>query len=177
MPPTGLGLDDSYHTIRTSLVEELNSPLFDCYESFHRLIGLKEDVYRELYSLSAQDKDDTEIMSRVGQLDARLEQWKSSIPDEFRPGHPSATDTLKRGNCVLIVYLHLSYHNCLLTIHRRTIPCTTWSMHVDPVLSPDFTIRSPNPRTLVSAELCAEAARASMRLVKYIPSDNALIRG
>lgn len=177
MPPSSLGLEDSYHTISTSLVEELNSPLFDCYESFHRLIGLKEDVYRKLYSLSAQDQDDSEIISRVGLLDEQLEQWRNSIPEEYRPGHSNATDALKRRNCVLIVYLHLSYHNCLLTIHRRTIPCTTWSMRVDPVLSPDFNIRSPNPRALVSADLCTEAARASMRLVKYIPSENALIRG
>lgn len=158
-------------------MEELSSPLFDCYETFHRLVNLKEDVYRELYSLSAQDKKDSEIISRVGQLDVRLEQWKNTIPEEYRPGHLNAADTIKRGNCMLIVYLHLSYHNCLLIIHRRTIPCTTWSMRVDPVLSPDFTTRSPNSRTLVSAKICGEAARASMRLVKYIPSDNALIRG
>lgn len=176
-PPTGLGLDDSYHRMGISGVEEPSLPLFDCYEAFHRLIGLKEDVYRQLYSLSAQEKDDSEIISRVGQLDARLEQWKNSIPEEYRPGHPDAMNTIKRGNCLLIVLLHLGYHNCLLTIHRRTIPCTTWSMRIDPVLSPGFTIRSPNSRTLISEKLCREAARASMRLVKYIPSDNALIRG
>ncbi|KAL4940213.1 hypothetical protein BDV06DRAFT_24495 [Aspergillus oleicola] len=152
--------------------------LFDFFDAFCGLICLKEDIYRALYSISAQDKSDSEVISRVGQLDARLEQWKSNIPLEYQPGHPDAAHTLKRGNCSLLVHLHLSYYNCLLTIHRRAIPCTTTlSMRLDPMHSPDYTVRSSNSRTLVSERLCAEAARASLKLVKHIPEDNPLICG
>ncbi|KAL4783557.1 hypothetical protein BJX76DRAFT_368311 [Aspergillus varians] len=172
MPPTDLGLEDLYHDIRVGGVEAPNPLVFDCYDAVCRLICLKEDVYRELYSLSAQDKSDSEVISRVGKLDTQLEEWKRTIPEGYRPGYP-----IHHGNSMPIIFLHLSYHNCLLTIHRRAIPCTTWSMRLDPALGSDYAVRSPNSRTLISTKLCAEAARTSMRLIKYIPPDNPLICG
>ncbi|KAL4794965.1 hypothetical protein BDV19DRAFT_178374 [Aspergillus venezuelensis] len=153
-------------------------PLFDFFDAFCGLIRLKEDIYRALYSLSAQDKSDSEVISCVGELDARLEEWKANIPAEYRPGHPDAAHTIKRGNCALVVNLQLCYYNSLLTIHRRTIPCTSaLSMQLDSVKSSNLTFRSPNPRSLVSERLCTEAARSSLKLVKHIPQDNPLISG
>ncbi|KAL2826963.1 hypothetical protein BDW59DRAFT_144459 [Aspergillus cavernicola] len=175
--PTEQEPHDFLQAISDRAIEAANPSLFDCYEAFYGLIYLKEEVYRDLYTVSAHDKADPEVISLVGQLDARLEQWKNSIPEKYRPGHPHATDTLKRGNCSDIVHLHLSYHNCLLVIHRRAAPYTACSMRLDPLLNTNNSIRSPNPRSLTSSHLCASAARASMRLVKYIPQDNPLIRG
>ncbi|KAL4953268.1 hypothetical protein BDW69DRAFT_200281 [Aspergillus filifer] len=152
--------------------------LFDFFDAFSGLIRLKEDIYRALYSLSAQDKSDSEVISRVGELDARLEQWKANIPAEYRPGHPDTDHTIKRGNCALVVHLQLCYYNSLLTIHRRTIPCTSaLSIRLDPIISSEFTFRSPNPRSLVSERVCTDAARSSLKLVKHIPEDNPLICG
>ncbi|KAL3478281.1 hypothetical protein BJX99DRAFT_224571 [Aspergillus californicus] len=155
----------------------VSSPSFDCYETFCRLTSLKRSIYRELYSVSAEDKSNAEVIATVSSLDARLEEWKESIPEEFRPDHPKCNESMKRGMSLLIVHLHLAYHNSILTIHRRTIPCTEWSLHLEPLLSSNRAIRPSNPRFLVSAKLCAGAARSSMRLVKHIPRDNALICG
>ncbi|KAL4929758.1 fungal specific transcription factor domain-containing protein [Aspergillus undulatus] len=175
--PTGLGLDYVHDHTHPAEIGAPSHHLLDFFDAFCELIRLKEDVYRSLYSLSAKDKSGTEVISRVGQLDARLEEWKDSIPQEYRPGHPDAARSIKQGSSALVIHLHLAYHNCLLTIHRRAIPCTTWSMCQDPILSPDSAIRSPNGRTLVSEKLCGEAARASLKLVKHIPQDNPLICG
>ncbi len=151
---------------------------FDCYPSFCRLLDLKEQVYRQLYSIAAQDKDDYEVIAAVGQLDSELEQWKADIPERYRPGHPKARDTIEQGFSATVLHLHLSYYNCVLVIHRRS---TFYRSHLNASTQPSARTRiahqSPNPRALISTRLCADAARASLRLVKHIPKDNPLVRG
>ncbi|KAL4863018.1 hypothetical protein BDV12DRAFT_34254 [Aspergillus spectabilis] len=176
LPPTELGAEHSIDPVGFEAIVDPSMP-FDCYPAICRLIELKQDIYRDLYSISAQGKTDYEAISIVGQLDARLEQWKDDIPEKYRPGHPKAHETIKQGISDTVLHIHLSYYNCVLVIHRRSFPNTTWStaFHVLPTTSQ--AVRSPNPRVLKSTQLCAEAARATLRLVKYIPKDNPLIRG
>ncbi|KAI9369378.1 hypothetical protein BJX61DRAFT_151346 [Aspergillus egyptiacus] len=177
-PPTEVSPDDYPEPfLNVAPGPEDSTAPFDCYEAFCALIRLKEDVYRLLYSVSARDDDSQHVISTVSDLDARLEQWKDSIPPEYRPDHPLATETVSRENAVLIVHLHLSYYNCLLTIHRRAIPCTDWARNLDPLLGANRAVCPSNPRALISTQLCASAARASLKLVKHIPLDNPLICG
>ncbi|KAL5337370.1 hypothetical protein BJX70DRAFT_399672 [Aspergillus crustosus] len=176
MPPTDLGVDDCIDPHNFTALEDPNLA-FDCYPTICRLVEIKEDVYRELYSIAAQRKSDYEAISTVGELDTRLEQWKNDIPEKYQPGHPRAQDTIKQGISDILLHIHISYFNCVLVIHRRSFPNTVWSTTLNALPTTHHAIRSSNPRVLKSTQLCADAARATLRLVKNIPRHNPLIRG
>ncbi|RDW92941.1 fungal specific transcription factor domain-containing protein [Aspergillus mulundensis] len=176
-PPTDLSDGDLYRAMPVQEMGTDSIRSFDFYEAFSALTRLKEDVYRELYSVSARKKSDSKVLARVGGLDARLEDWKHTIPEEYRPGRPTAAETIKQGNCVLVVYMHLSYHNCLLAIHRRTASFTAASLRLDSSLKMGNAIRSLNTRALISSRLCAEASRATLQLVRFIPVGSQLACG
>lgn len=176
MPPTDLGVDQFVDPQTFTALEDPNLA-FDCYPAICRLVEIKEDIYRQLYSIVAQGKSAYEAIITVGELDTRLEQWKNDIPDKYRPGHPRAQDTIKQGISNNLLHIHISYFNCVLVIHRRSFPNTTWSTTLNALPTTHHAIRSANPRVLKSTQLCAEAARATLRLVKNIPKDNPLIRG
>ncbi|KAL4904308.1 hypothetical protein BDW74DRAFT_178893 [Aspergillus multicolor] len=174
--PTNLNSGGVYRAIPIQELGLESLHPFDFYDAFCALTCLKEDVYRGLYSVSAQEKTDSEVLARIGVLDARLEGWKHTIPVEYRPEHASAAEAIKQG-CVLVIYLHLSYYNCLLAIHRRAAPFTAGSLRLDPSYKISNALRSSNPRTLVSSRLCAEASRASLKLAKFIPVGSQLVCG
>jgi hypothetical protein len=178
VPPTELGV--VAHTVTPfspELIGDLNMP-FDCYPAFCQLLQLKEDVYRELYSISAQDKADYEVIATVGQLDEQLERWRDDIPEDYRPAHSKSKDAIRHGFCDTVLHLHLSYHNSVLVIHRRSM--SYGKPLIDsgsPLTTRTHSAWSLNSRALMSTQLCAEAARATLRLVKYIPKHNPLTRG
>ncbi|KAL2807841.1 hypothetical protein BJX63DRAFT_57547 [Aspergillus granulosus] len=177
VPPTQLGaVEYSWDSAIPKANEDPNAP-FDCFPAFCRLLELKEEVYRQLYSVSAQRKNDYEAISAVGDLDFQLEQWKSDIPEKYRPGHPTSGDAIKQGISDTVLHLHLSYYNSVLVIHRRSLSYQTFSKRSCSAQTTAPSVQSANPRALASTHLCAEAARASLRLVKYIPKDNPLTRG
>ncbi|KAK1140911.1 hypothetical protein N8T08_009784 [Aspergillus melleus] len=62
-----------------------SSYIFDLFDSYCELTELKGHVYRELYSTSADDKSDAEIITVVGQLDTLLQGWRDGIPHDYRP--------------------------------------------------------------------------------------------
>ncbi|KAE8383742.1 hypothetical protein BDV26DRAFT_287 [Aspergillus bertholletiae] len=181
MPPTTPVLDipprTSYDSIVHPFAPEINeSAPYDSFDSFCILLTLKYDMYRQLYSLTAWDKRDAEVISTVGDLDTRLENWKQTIPKRYRPNPIGAKQHTGKSPPWNILYLQLSYYNCLLVIHRRAIPCATWGIRLDPSQS-NSSLRPSNARSLSSAHICATAARESMRLVKCIPRHNPLISG
>ncbi|KAL4860950.1 hypothetical protein BDV12DRAFT_180934, partial [Aspergillus spectabilis] len=174
MPPTELGAVD--YSTTPMLLDSYEDPtiLFDCYPVFCRLLELKEEVYYQLYSVSAQSKSDYQVIEAVDQLDSQLEQWRSDIPERYRLDHPKARGAIEQGISDAVLQLHLSYYNYILVIHRRSIllgqyPNTSKSLYIAP--------RSSNPRALILTQLCAEAARTSLRLVKHILKDNPMTRG
>ncbi|KAH8423668.1 fungal specific transcription factor domain-containing protein [Aspergillus melleus] len=154
-----------------------SSYIFDLLDSYYELTNLKGHVYRELYSTSADDKSDAEIITIVGQLDTLLQAWRDGIPHDYRPELARPDDIVRRDPHLSILYMHFSYYSCILAIHRRAISRATWSMDIDPRSNRPLSLRSPNPRTLVSAQLCMRAARELMELVRHIPRDHALFAG
>jgi hypothetical protein len=178
VPPTEPGAVAHWITpFSPELISDLNMP-FDCYPAFCQLLQLKEDVYRELYSISAQDKPDYEVIAAVGRLDSQLEQWRDDIPEAYRPGHSKSKETVCHGVADTVLHLHLSYYNSVLVIHRRSM-CYGMLPNASSSASTTraHTAWSSNTRALISTQLCADAARATLRLVKYIPKHNPLTRG
>src|ERR1700761_3294478 len=82
-------------------------------------------VYKQLYSVKATKQADGELLNTIGELDRELEEWKDSIPIDFRPEHE-----IKASHTPLILHvvtLHFAYYNCLTTIHRMSVHHGYWT--------------------------------------------------
>lgn len=124
-------------------------------------------VYKRLYSVKAAKQSDGELLNTIGELDKELEDWKDSIPLDFRPEHE-----IKASHTPLILHvvvLHFAYYNCLTTIHRMSVHHGYWSNRLSNFAIQGLNARPLNPRVFSSAALCVEAARASISLIRYIP--------
>ncbi|KAH8719157.1 fungal-specific transcription factor domain-containing protein [Phaeosphaeriaceae sp. PMI808] len=128
---------------------------------------IQSNVYKGLYSVKAAKQTDGELLNTIGELDRELEDWKDGIPLEFRPEHD-----IKASHTPLILQvavLHLGYYNCLTTIHRMSVHHGYWTSRLSNFAIQGLNARPLNPRVFMSAQLCVQAARASIHLLKYIP--------
>jgi len=128
---------------------------------------IESKVYKKLYSTKATRQSDGEILNVIGELDQELDDWKDSIPIDFRPEHE-----IKASHTPLILHivmLHFTYYNCLTTIHRMSIHHGYWTSRLSNYAIQGLNARPLNPRVFSSAALCTSAARASISLLKYIP--------
>jgi hypothetical protein len=107
------------------------------------------------------------LLNTIGELDKELEDWKDSIPTDFRPEHEIQAT---HGPLILhVVVLQFSYYNCLTTIHRMSVHHGYWTSRLSNYAIQGLNARPLNPRVFLSAVLCVTAARASINLIKYIP--------
>ncbi|KAF2183077.1 hypothetical protein K469DRAFT_584141 [Zopfia rhizophila CBS 207.26] len=128
---------------------------------------IESKVYKQLYSVKASKQSDGELLNTIGELDKELENWKDSIPLDFRPEHE-----IKASHTPLILHvvvLHFGYYNCLTTIHRMSVHHGYWTSRLSNFAIQGLNARPLNPRVFMSAQLCVQAARASIHLLKYIP--------
>ncbi|TIA48712.1 hypothetical protein D6C79_03960 [Aureobasidium pullulans] len=132
---------------------------------------IQSKVYKLLYSVKAARQTDGELLNTIGDLDQELEEWKDSIPIEFRPEHE--IKMVGQSPLVLhIVVMHFAYYNCLTTIHRMSVHHGYWTSRLSNYAIAGLNARPLNPRVFMSAALCVNAARTSISLVKYIPSQD-----
>ncbi|RYP79364.1 hypothetical protein DL769_002988 [Monosporascus sp. CRB-8-3] len=150
-----------------------NIPLADgkgkmnLFRAMCELTTIESRVYRRLYSTKATKLSDGELLQIIGELDKELEDWKDSIPIDFRPEHE-----IKASHTPLILHvvmLHFAYYNALTTIHRMSVHHGYWTSRLSNYAIQGRNTRPLNPRVFSSAALCASAARASISLLKYIP--------
>ncbi|KAL4728600.1 hypothetical protein ACLX1H_005351 [Fusarium chlamydosporum] len=128
---------------------------------------IESEVYKRLYSVSATKQSDGELLNTIGELDQKLEEWKDSIPIDYRPEHDiNASHTPL---ILHVVMLHLTYYNCLTTIHRMSVHHGYWTSRLANYAIQGLNARPLNPRVFSSAALCTAAARASVSLLKYVP--------
>ncbi|KAL3474168.1 fungal-specific transcription factor domain-containing protein [Aspergillus californicus] len=128
---------------------------------------IESKVYKRLYSARASRQSDGELLNTIGDLDRELEEWKDSIPTDFRP-----ENEIKASHTPLILHvvvLHFAYYNCLTTIHRMSVHHGYWTSRLSNYAIQGLNARPLNPRVFLSAVLCVTAARASINLIKYIP--------
>ncbi|PWY91060.1 fungal-specific transcription factor domain protein [Aspergillus heteromorphus CBS 117.55] len=140
---------------------------FNLFRSMCRFATIESRVYKRLYSAKASKQSDGELLNTIGELDKELEEWKDSIPLEFRP-----ENEIKATYSPLILHvvvLHFSYYNCLTTIHRMSVHHGYWTSRLSNYAIQGLNARPLNPRVFLSAVLCVTAARASINLIKYIP--------
>ncbi|KAJ5867794.1 hypothetical protein N7534_002347 [Penicillium rubens] len=132
---------------------------FNVLRSTCELALIKSQVHKHLYSVAARDRPLVEVAGSVAMLDEKLQQWKESIPTEFRP-EPRRVSTFPQSPvAVVLLYLHLSYFNCLIAIHRITAA------------------QESRLVIFMSESLCTKAATASINLIKYMPKFNITLVG
>lgn len=155
-PPDGLGV------IPTSAGETVNLFRKSCEYSV-----IASKVYDQLYSVRASKQSDGELLNTIGDLDFEIEEWKDSIPLEFRPEHEL---NLEDENLTLqLTSLHFAYYNCVSTIHRMSVHHGYWTNKLSEFAIKGLNLRPLNPRVFSSAAICVQAARSSISLLRYIP--------
>ena len=154
--------EDSVGVVTTDDGEKVN--LFRKLCEFGLISG---KVYHRLYSVQGQRQSDGELLDTIGELDRELQEWKDSIPEDFRPEHePQSRD---QALMLQIVTVHFGYYNCLTTIHRMSVHHGYWSSRLSDFAINGRNVKPLNPRVYSSAALVVQAARASINLIKYIP--------
>ncbi|RVD80599.1 uncharacterized protein DFL_008493 [Arthrobotrys flagrans] len=131
-----------------------------------RFAQIQSRVYMQLYSAKAAKQSDGELLNTIGDLDRELEDWRDSIPLDFRPEHAISDAYLD--TTMLIVLMHFSYFNCLATIHRMSIAHSYWTNRLAQYAVSGLSTRPLNPRVFSSAALSVSAARSSIHLLKYV---------
>ncbi|KAJ5095674.1 hypothetical protein NUU61_005030 [Penicillium alfredii] len=140
---------------------------FNLFRSLCEFATIESRVYKRLYSAKASKQSDGELLNTIGELDKDLEDWKDSIPSDFRPEYE-----IQASHTPLIIHvvvLHFAYYNCLTTIHRMSVHHGYWTSRLSNYAIQGLNARPLNPRVFLSAVLCVTAARASINLIKYIP--------
>ncbi|KAL2810404.1 fungal-specific transcription factor domain-containing protein [Aspergillus granulosus] len=140
---------------------------FNMFRALCKFSVIQSKVYKRLYSAKASKQSDGELLNTIGDLDKELEEWKDSIPIDFRPEHE--IKALHTPLILHIVVLHFAYYNCLTTIHRMSVHHGYWTSRLSNYAIQGLNARPLNPRVFLSAVLCVTAARASINLIKYIP--------
>jgi hypothetical protein len=113
---------------------ELNEKLVPHFTSDPALSHIKGKTYRQLYSAAALKKSDAQVLRDIRELDAELEAWRQTVPQEFRPALFIREDTQlmpadakiprrMRGIC-----LHIEYHYLIVSIHRASDRCQVADM-------------------------------------------------
>lgn len=129
-----------------------------------RLGVLKERIFRLLYSPSALKIIDSELLTRIRQLDDELESWRLSVPPALRPklsippGHgvPSTPNFL---SYLRSVQLQLEYHYLLTIIHT---PVRRFGAAQGAETSPPEDLHSAMHSSI---DLSLEASRSTLNLL------------
>ena len=143
------------------------SERFNIFRALCRFSIIASKVYKSLYSAKASRQSDGELLITIGDLDKELEEWKDSIPLDFRPECEIKVPYAPLALHVTIV--HLAYYNCLTTIHRMSINHGYWTSRLSDYAVQGLNTRPLSPRVFLSSAICVTAARATINLIKFIP--------
>lgn len=125
---------------------------------------LKERIFRLLYSPSALKIIDSELLTRIRQLDDELESWRLSVPPALRPklsippdhGAPPSPNFL---SYLRSVQLQLEYHYLLTIIHT---PVRRFGAAQGAETSPPEDLHSAMHSSI---DLSLEASRSTLNLL------------
>lgn len=156
------------------VVETPDGKTFNLFRKFAEFSIIAGKVYSELYSNKASRQSDGELLGTIGNLDQELQDWKDSIPLEFRPEHEPQIPN--KPLMLQLICLHFGYYNCVSTIHRRSVHNGYWTNRLSDHVIRGLNVHPLSNRVYSSALLCVQAARASINLLKFLPSgDYAMI--
>ncbi|KAL4924925.1 fungal specific transcription factor domain-containing protein [Aspergillus undulatus] len=153
---------------------------FDVFRAHCQLATIKGQLYKNLYSAAAKDRPLSEVMDTVKTLDGMLQSWKEDLPSEYQPQSEPLPSFSPPSISMMLLYLHCSYFNCIIAMHRL-IACRKIRTAEDLVKRCErFNFPPSLPyssRMFMSESLCANAARASIRLMNYMPETHISLVG
>ncbi|KAI9044667.1 fungal specific transcription factor domain-containing protein [Aspergillus affinis] len=149
--------------------------VFCVFKSSMKLVQIRSQVYRQLYQPPTENRPLHEVLALVGEMDGKLQAWRKSIPPEYQPG-PQATPLSRSSSSLSInlISLHYWFYDTMIAIHSLLALNEFKSAH-DPIGGNPFSAAVAlyqHPRVLSSASLTAKAARASLALLRHMPSDH-----
>ncbi|KAJ5654865.1 hypothetical protein N7490_001868 [Penicillium lividum] len=116
-----------------------------------RLSIIKSRIYSALYSVSALQKSDADLLKSIRKLDDELEQWRLSIPTQWRPTMSFSPEASDPNVSMYAVMLRLNYYLCTSIIHQASSRCKAW-------LQGNVTMEGVNS----SLALSVEASRSTL---------------
>jgi hypothetical protein len=130
------------------------------------LAVIQSKAYTDLYSVRALQLPEEQRLSAVQKLDELLEQWRANLPAGLQPDNLATF--VGPFSTTHVVILHLTYFNCLATVHRISFfQNHLWTRSI---MAEDDGLPKSMPHELcVSAMRCNEAARASLHLMNLAP--------
>jgi hypothetical protein len=139
------------------------------FRSICAFAQIQSRVYKKLYSVKASKKSEQQLIATINKLVNELEDWKQSIPTDFRPGHE--IDAACWPYRLHVIFMNLAYHHCVTTIHRLSVHGDRAKRsHTQAMYSLD--VKSADARVSHSSALCLQSARASIRLIRCISRDD-----
>ncbi|CAI7573974.1 unnamed protein product [Penicillium glandicola] len=148
---------------------------FNAFRSTCELALIKSQVHKHLYSVAAADRPFVEVAATVAMLNQKLQEWKDSVPTEFQPELRRLSAFPQSPTAAVLLFLHLSYFNCVIAIHRVTAARGS-RLGMDLVERNSFHI-PPNSVVFMSESLCTKSAIASINLMKYMPKSDVILIG
>lgn len=112
------------------LVEKHSSPFSSC-QLFNgavfpvdiRLSKFKSKVHTVLYSANGMRKSVPELLRDMRELDEELEDWRRSLPSEWKITMLFPNTQTLDGQCIELLMLRLHYHSCVTIIHQVSDRC------------------------------------------------------
>jgi Fungal specific transcription factor domain len=156
-----LDVDDNQITHEGIITTRSHRP-FNFFLNDIRLSKIVSKVYNRLYSAHALAHHTWDSLAdTIGELDAELIQWRDAIPLEYRPEQEISWHDNATYRHVMLT--HLTYYNCMYTIHR---PVFTLALRSGSSFAPDKPVKElRNARVYGSAAVCVGASRSGLRLV------------
>ncbi|KAJ5732220.1 transcriptional regulator family: Fungal Specific TF [Penicillium malachiteum] len=91
-----------------------------------RLSIIKSRTHSALYSVSAMQKSDADLLKSIRELDFELEEWRMDIPLQWRPTMSFSPDASDPKVSMHSVMLRLNYYLCISLIHSASSRCKAW---------------------------------------------------
>lgn len=91
-----------------------------------RLSIIKSRAHSALYSVSSMKKSDADLLKSIRELDDELEEWRLSLPSNWRPTMSFSPEASDPNISMHSVMLRLNYYLCMSIIHQASSRCKAW---------------------------------------------------
>ncbi|KAJ5526367.1 transcriptional regulator family: Fungal Specific TF [Penicillium frequentans] len=91
-----------------------------------RLSIIKSRTHTALYSVGAIQKSDADLLKSIRELDDELEEWRLSIPPQWRPTMSFSAEASDPNVTMHSIMLRLNYYLCMSIIHSASSRCKAW---------------------------------------------------
>ncbi|RYE96444.1 MAG: GAF domain-containing protein, partial [Oxalobacteraceae bacterium] len=153
---------DKIGMVPLNSADKIEKPSSNVFRSICAFAQIQSRVHKKLYSVRASQKSEQKLIASIGKLVHELEDWKQSIPTDFRPGHE--IDAACWPYRLHVIFMNLAYHHCVTTIHRLSVHGDRAKRsHTQAMYSLDP--KSSDARVSKSSAQCLQSARASIRLI------------